>query len=230
MKKILLAVLELLTINLAHAAKYCVTTSQFISADFLSFQAAHEPTGKGGAIYVEGSLMLYNNNGEVNITKPRLIIDPGYFLGEDLLTQAKLKKAKFKQIIFSVGSESNILTGLVQNRMEVNISDSNLKRNNVGSLNFNSNNFILAQNVISSHIDGHNCKGLVSINNIPNAAFIDLTLITNLERRGTNAADFVIATLSGSKLSPWKKVIGLFPNSITGLFSPTATSGLLPNV
>ena len=61
--------------------------------------------------------------------------------------------------------------GLVLIRVDVNILDITVRRNNLGTLNLNSENFIVAQNVITNNIDGRNCKGLVSNNIIRYAGF-----------------------------------------------------------
>ncbi|WP_158861005.1 IPT/TIG domain-containing protein [Lunatibacter salilacus] len=54
-------------------------------------------------------------------------------------------------------------------------------------------------------------------------------LITNLDGTVTSATDFVYDEITGIIVKPMEKIISLFPNPTTGLFSMTTTTGSLPN-
>ncbi|WP_158861001.1 right-handed parallel beta-helix repeat-containing protein [Lunatibacter salilacus] len=171
MKKILLPILFLFIFSFSEAAKWRVNNSPGIDADFLGLQEAHDAAGEGDTIYVEGSLTVYDNNNAVNISKQLVIIGPGYFLGENPFTQANKMTANFNRINFIAGAEGSIMMGLVIYRVDLNVLDITVRRNNVtNGLILNSENFIVAQNTIYD-IDGRNCKGLISNNIIRYARF-----------------------------------------------------------
>jgi hypothetical protein len=171
MKKMLLSILVLLTFNFTHAAKWRVNNSPGINANFPTLKEAHDAASEGDTIYIEGSLAVYDNNNAININKQLVLIGPGYFLGENPFTQANKMTANFNQFNFAGGSEGSVIMGLVVNSINVNVLDITVRRNNIGTLILNTENFIVAQNIITNNIDGRNCKGLISNNIIRYASF-----------------------------------------------------------
>ena len=100
MKKhaLLLAVLAVLLVNNIQAAIWRVNNNPGINANFTSFTAAQNVASNGDTLYFEGSPVSY---GDITITKPLVIIGPGYFLTENLQTQANPVSAQFGTVNFN---------------------------------------------------------------------------------------------------------------------------------
>ena len=114
MKKhaLLLAVLAVLLVNNIQAAIWRVNNNPGINANFTSFTAAQNVASNGDTLYFEGSPVSY---GDITITKPLVIIGPGYFLTENPQTQANPVSAQFGTVNFNAGSSGSILCGCVFN-------------------------------------------------------------------------------------------------------------------
>src|SRR5690606_36169436 len=79
--------------------------------------------------------------------------------------------ASFGRLTFASGAEGSSVMGLVVIRIDVNIPDVIVRRNNIGNLYLNSENFFVSQNFIYDEIAGTNCKGMVTNNIIRYAGF-----------------------------------------------------------
>jgi len=74
------------------ATSWRVNNNPAINADFATFEAAAEAATTGDTLYMEGSQFTY---GECTLTKPLVLIGPGYYLAENDSTQATNLEANF---------------------------------------------------------------------------------------------------------------------------------------
>jgi hypothetical protein len=90
----------------ANATSWRVNNNPAIDADFTTFEAAVAGASAGDTLYMEGSNFTY---GECTLTKPLVIIGPGYYLTENDSTQVSNLEANFESFyIDSTASGSQI--------------------------------------------------------------------------------------------------------------------------
>ena len=169
MKKIILLIAISVFCYQLHAAKYRVNNTGG-SAQFSNIFDAHNAASAGDTIYIEGSPVLYIG---ITITKPLVIIGPGYFLEDNPQTQANLYDARVQGITFNTGSAGSIIMGLhVWNSgasaslITVNESNIVIRRNyldmtgpsgyspNTIRINSGKNNIIIEQNFLELKTNG----------------------------------------------------------------------------
>jgi hypothetical protein len=105
MKKLVLLIFCIgwLAVN---ATSWRVNNNPAVNADFATFEAAVAGASAGDTLYLEGSQDSY---GECTLTKPLVIIGPGYYLTENDSTQAINLEANFVSfVIDSTASGSKI--------------------------------------------------------------------------------------------------------------------------
>lgn len=132
MKKhaLLLAVLAVLLVNNIQAAIWRVNNNPGINANFTSFTAAQNVASNGDTLYFEGSPVSY---GDITITKPLVIIGPGYFLTENPQTQANPVSAQFGTVNFNAGSSGSILSGFVVYKVYISVGNITINGNLITS-------------------------------------------------------------------------------------------------
>ncbi|NCC74193.1 MAG: hypothetical protein EOM06_12430 [Sphingobacteriia bacterium] len=95
----------------ANATSWRINSNPSVSADFATFQEAHDAASPGDTIYVEGAGYDYHY-GEVVIDKRLIVIGPGYFLLENDSTQAHKVSARFRSITINPPAAGTELYGL----------------------------------------------------------------------------------------------------------------------
>ncbi|HNX85882.1 MAG TPA: hypothetical protein PKN12_03045 [Bacteroidales bacterium] len=175
MKKhaLLLAVLAVLLVNNIQAAIWRVNNNPGINANFTSFTAAQNVASNGDTLYFEGSPVSY---GDITITKPLVIIGPGYFLTENLQTQANPVSAQFGTVNFNAGSSGSILCGsVVEGVINIKVGNILLKgnycKNDISLINTTSfsNIYVIKNYIVEddySSVGIHVAQGSLQINNI----------------------------------------------------------------
>jgi hypothetical protein len=134
------------------------------NAPFTTIQAAHDAATAGDTIQIAGAATSYAG---ASFTKQLVIIGPGYFLGENIDTQANKSPAKIStQFIFKTGSNGSFVMGLYFDLgsdcidIEAGVNNLVIKRNYLrgdGAVRFNStngaaiNNTTIQQNYFDSH-------------------------------------------------------------------------------
>lgn len=85
--------------------------ADFTGADALQEAIDNVDVFDNDTIHVEGSAGTYNG---VTMTRPLVLIGPGYFLNENTnpVLQANVNSAKVHSIVFAAGSNGSIITGL----------------------------------------------------------------------------------------------------------------------
>jgi hypothetical protein len=95
--------------NLSAQSVYSVNNNPGALADYTSFQTALDSASAGDILMVHGSAINY---GSFVISKPIVIVGPGYFLTQNPETQVSHASAIFSALKFISGSEGSIVTGL----------------------------------------------------------------------------------------------------------------------
>lgn len=155
MKKTIFLLFILAFVFTAQAKVWRVNNNTAMNANFTSFVAAQSTASANDTLYFEGSTVSYGN---IVLTKPLVIIGPGYFLEENSQTQSNFITAKFGTIGFNTGSSGSILTGLVvQSLITINVSNITITKCNTESILLNSTNnsvgdVLLLQNYIEGEL------------------------------------------------------------------------------
>ncbi|MEJ8802780.1 hypothetical protein [Pontibacter sp. H249] len=76
---------------------------------YASLQDAYDNAQAGDTIYIEGSTVSY---GSLTVSKKLTLIGPGYFLAENVNTQANVQPAVLHQVTVQSGAEGSKLIGL----------------------------------------------------------------------------------------------------------------------
>ena len=138
MRKLIIFLLLIVCSFTAQAKLWRVNNNGAMNANFTSFVAAQSTASANDTLYFEGSTVSYGN---IVLTKPLVIIGPGYFLEENSQTQFNFITAKFGTIGFTSGSSGSILTGLVvQNLITINVSNISIIRCKTSSILVNNAN------------------------------------------------------------------------------------------
>lgn len=119
-------------------AKIWRVNNQGYQADFAQInQAVADPNVLAGdTLHVEGSTVEYNS---VTITKPLIIIGPGYFLADNPKTSNNGLATNISWIAFNAGSENSQLIGV--------------SVNSVSGISINTNNIVIKRNKIRAGIN-----------------------------------------------------------------------------
>jgi hypothetical protein len=111
----------------ANATSWRVNNNPAIDADFATFEAAVAGASAGDTLYMEGSNFTY---GAGVLTKPLVLIGPGYFLTENDSTQVSNLEANFVSfVIDSTASGSRIYGCQFDDNVEINGSNVVFARN-----------------------------------------------------------------------------------------------------
>lgn len=79
---------------------------------YTNWADAYAAVSAGDTIYVVGSNFSY---GRVTVSKPLVVIGPGYFLDDNINTQVDKKEAMFNQFSLSEGAQGSTIKGLTVN-------------------------------------------------------------------------------------------------------------------
>ncbi len=162
-----------------------VNNNPGISANFSNFTAAQGTATANDTLYFEGSAASYGN---IIITKPLVIIGPGYFLSENPQTQANAISAKFGTIGLNVGSAGTTLSGMaVQELITINVSNIAIIRCFTSNITLNSSvtaigNLLFLDSYINSTISSSGSNTIFNIlisNNYISAFYSSVYLGTN---------------------------------------------------
>ncbi|HNY02924.1 MAG TPA: hypothetical protein PKG48_10075, partial [Bacteroidales bacterium] len=104
-----LTLLLFLAVQALQAHIWRVNNNPGVNASFVNFTAAQNAAANGDTLYFEGSSTSYGN---ITVTKPLVIIGPGYLLTENPQTQANPIPAKFGSIALNTGSSGSVVAGL----------------------------------------------------------------------------------------------------------------------
>lgn len=132
--------------------------------DFTDLQSAHDGAAAGDTLYLIGSPNDYANSG-ISFSKRLIVIGPGYFLNENLNTQANPLSALVNvsapcaSIRFLPGSEGTALMGLkIIGRLSIETNNILIKRNYISegacgtpTISIHGSNVLLSQNYISNN-------------------------------------------------------------------------------
>ncbi len=111
--RILFAALAVCAMASAGSAKiWWVDNVPVNDADFRTLQAANDGADEGDTIYVAGSATIYSG---FTLTKRLFVFGPGYFLGQNPATQAKLAPAVVSSIDSRADAEGSLITGITMN-------------------------------------------------------------------------------------------------------------------
>lgn len=111
----------------ANATSWRVNNNPAIDADFSTFEAAVAAASAGDTLYMEGSNLTY---GQCTLTKPLVLIGPGFFLTENDSTQVSNLEANFETfIIDSTASGSRVYGCEFDDNVEINGSNVIFARN-----------------------------------------------------------------------------------------------------
>lgn len=150
MKKLTFLLVVIVFSLTAQAKVWRVNNNATMNANFASFVAAQSTVSANDTLYFEGSTVSYE---DIVLTKPLVIIGPGYFLEENPQTQSNFITAKFGTIGFTTGSSGSILAGLVvQDKIAISVSNISITKCNIGGISLNnatvSGDILLLQNYI----------------------------------------------------------------------------------
>jgi len=164
----ILLIIAAFSILTANATVWRVNNNPGIDADFTNFTTAQNMASANDTLYFEGSTVSYGN---IAITKPLIIIGPGYFLTENPQTQANLNNATFGTITFNTGSSFSKIMGLViTGTITINVGNIEIIKNKLQDITFKSttsfSNIYIGDNYVSSEGAISNSSGSEIINNI----------------------------------------------------------------
>jgi len=119
--------------TLLYASKWRVNNIPGIDADFTTAQVVNDTSLvlPGDTVYFEGSETSYGN---LILSKRLVMIGPGYFLGENDSTQAKLSPATLGTVILNPGAENSVVTGLTTGSFYLRCGNILLKRDHIGDI------------------------------------------------------------------------------------------------
>jgi hypothetical protein len=111
MRKIILILCVFAFYNCLGNNTWVVSNVQGFSANFNNLQACVSSPNvlAGDVVIVQGSGTSY---GDIVVSKPLIILGPGFFLNQNPQTQAILASAKLNSIFFKKGSSGSIMQGL----------------------------------------------------------------------------------------------------------------------
>jgi hypothetical protein len=111
----------------ANATSWRVNNNPAIDADFSTFETAVAGASAGDTLYMEGSNFTYGNG---VLTKPLVMIGPGFFLTENDSTQVSNLEANFKTfVVDSTASGSRIYGCAFDDKVYINGSNVVFARN-----------------------------------------------------------------------------------------------------
>lgn len=93
----------------SYGAKYRVNNSGLGDPDYTTIPDAIAAAADNDTLYIEGTPVHYDG---FTLTKPLVMIGPGYFLGDNPETQANPNSAIIKRSVFDAGCEGSIIIGL----------------------------------------------------------------------------------------------------------------------
>jgi len=123
MKLITTSILFILLFLHGNAKIWRVNNNPGIIADFTTLQAAHNGALSGDTIHLEPSPITY---GALNANKKLIIIGPGHSLSTNNNLQYTSVTSKTDEIIFEIGSENSVLTGVTTTSFDIFIKTSNI--------------------------------------------------------------------------------------------------------
>lgn len=178
----LFPVILFLTFGMASAQHLIRVNNNGFDPDYITLSDAIAAASDNDTIYVEGSATPYAG---CTISKPLIIIGPGYFLDDNPKTQASGLEAKFSSALnFFTGSAGSTLMGCYcEAGVYVNTDSITLLRNYAGDVVFGNNteNSLIIQNYIRTGISNMAAvKNTVISNNIVGGNIILQNSIENV--------------------------------------------------
>lgn len=169
--------LAVITMNTAFATVHRVNNTPGVDADYNNLSTAISAATDFDTLYVEGSNTSY---GSVTLSKPLILIGPGYFLSVNDSTQALKQPAQLGTVTFNTGSQGSYLYGMyVNGRVDINEDSISVYRNRIEYTSGNMidianglKDIVIAQNHIHSTSSSgislfinDNCVGILIANN-----------------------------------------------------------------
>jgi len=162
-----------------------VNNNNGVAADFTTLQSAHDGAADGDTIHLEASPTSY---GGLNCNKRLVILGTGYFLDENINTQAVAQSSKVDGFTLNANSAGTVIMGLdfQANGISVNAHNVVIRRNKFSSassnihdyymgtvtINYSGNSSVPANNIIISQNYGlkidvnYASTGLLITNNL----------------------------------------------------------------
>lgn len=116
------------TAGIAFGAVWRVNNNEGTSPDFVTLQEAHDSADYGDTLYVEGSTTGY---GDAVITKQLAIFGPGFFLNDNVDTQANTSSASAGVLTCNNGSQGSEISGMTLANANINTDEIIFRRNRV---------------------------------------------------------------------------------------------------
>lgn len=155
MKKTITILAALCMVVAANATILRVSNVQGSSAPYTSLEAAHDAAASGDTIMVEGSSTTYDN---FTISKPIVLIGPGFFLLENDIMKEAQNPASFYFINVQKDAEGTVIEGVhVRNSLTTEAKHTVVKRcwifdetSTGGGLALNARNCVAHQNFVGN--------------------------------------------------------------------------------
>ncbi len=165
--------------NNTFARIWRVNNTAGVNADYTSVQTACDAasTLSGDTIHVEPSASGYGN---INITKPLVVIGNGFFLTEDTILQANTNVSSFGYIAVSSGGAGTVVQGCYMSSFYFQTNNIFIRRNYIGGYVYiyaGSNNCTILDNYIAGGVSEQ--SGPVSSLNISNNIFNSCNISLN---------------------------------------------------
>ena len=181
------------SIATAEAAIFRVNNTG-VPGTYTTFSAAHGDASDGDTIHVEASMFTYGSH---FITKQLVVIGPGFFLGENAMTQLNFPSATFNWFSFGNGGEGTVVSGITFTQsMHINRSNVRFERCRfTGPFGLYGNPLNSIQ-IIGCHIEGDfSIQSGVAVSNITIANNIFTGTLT---QGGSATGEFVNNTISNT--------------------------------
>ena len=150
-----------------------VNSNPGVSADFATVQEAHDGAASGDTLYVAGSPISY---GDLTADRTLYIYGTGYFLDENLHSQAHPVPCRMGAVSFQAGSEGSYLSGAslpsphnAYTSVYVGANNITLRKNRIEgivSVADNVVNAVIGQNYLKSVQIGSLCSNIAIFNNL----------------------------------------------------------------
>lgn len=212
--------LLVLITNMADAGIWRVNNNAGISTDYINFITASNAAADNDTLYMESSVTSYGN---ITLTKPLVIIGPGYFLTENPQTQANLNSAKLGTVIFNSTSAGSVILGM-EITGQVTIISSNISIRHcrvASSIRINSTSSI--SNILLSQ-----CFITGNINNLTGSAQVTNVLISNCYL-GSGEIYFPVSYSGVISNNILRSTTGFYPDGILNVFNFNIINNIIYN-
>jgi len=160
MKTIILTAIFLASMLTVNAKVWRLNNRPGTHANFSTLQQAHDAVFQsspvvqpGDTLYLEASSGSYGN---LIATKKLTIIGAGFFITQNIETQADYNTSSVSTITFNNGSQGSSISGCSINNIVINTSDILIERNNIQIGTYNSHCIIFSSNNVNNVIIRNN--------------------------------------------------------------------------